>query len=266
MKTQKPQKTISAEPTAFHPKRVMSLLRDVRLELEQFHRRRISYDELGRYAGQAATTVFEKLQKEEHPQVEALLGWLERLPEHARNMLVTKACRAFPNFENERLSHDPVQIGALRLLLTQPAGLTFVTSENAGIRTFIMTALGHAASMLGPESRPVLGIDLHTPDWFVPVDGITYICSPPPLTPPNDTIEKVWGKLRKAENSLVFINGIVFSQPPSFVEQIFHLASGCNIFVADREQTIVERFGSRISRPAHYINAQLTENNRIQIN
>jgi hypothetical protein len=59
--------------------RARTLLRDTKLALEQFQRREIPYDELGRYAGQAGSTVFDKLLKPDHPQLEALIGWLEHL-------------------------------------------------------------------------------------------------------------------------------------------------------------------------------------------
>ena len=83
------------------PGRVRPLLRDLQMELERFQRRQIQYDDLGRYAGQAARTVFNKLQKNDHPQIEGLLGWLERLPEAVRCGILGKFCRCFRSLEPE---------------------------------------------------------------------------------------------------------------------------------------------------------------------
>ena len=79
------------------PDRVRSLLCYLKRELEQFQGRDIPYDELGRYAGQAGGPVFEKLLKSQHPQVEALLGWLEHLPADRYCRLLADACRCLPH-------------------------------------------------------------------------------------------------------------------------------------------------------------------------
>jgi hypothetical protein len=80
--------------------------------------------------------------------------------------------------EHKRLGHDPVQVSSMKALLRQPAGLTFITGSNAGVRTFVTSALGHGSLMLGPGHRAVLGIHRHIPDWFVPVDRVVYAFTP----------------------------------------------------------------------------------------
>jgi len=106
----------------FRPDRVRLLLCCLKRELEQFQGRDIPYDELGRYAGQAGSTVFEKLLKSQHPQVEALLGWLEHLPADRYCRLLADACRCLPTLSHSRLAHDPVQVSSLKNLLQQEAG------------------------------------------------------------------------------------------------------------------------------------------------
>jgi hypothetical protein len=145
---------------SYRPDRVRPLLRDLQMELERFQRRQIQYDELGRYAGQGASTVFNKLQKNDHPQIEALLGWLERLPEEVRCGILGKFWRCFPSLEHKRLGHDPVQVSSMKALLRQPAGLTFATGSNAGVRTFVTSALGHGSLMLGPADTTRTCFDL----------------------------------------------------------------------------------------------------------
>lgn len=71
-----------------------------------------------------------------------------------------------------------LQVSSMKALLRQPAGLTFITGSNAGVRTFVTSALGHGSLMLGPGHRAVLGIHRHIPDRFVPVDRAVYAFTP----------------------------------------------------------------------------------------
>ena len=126
------------------------------------------------YAGQATSSIFDKLHRTEQPQVEAILAWIERVPEATRNKLLNSACRCYPTLDSSRLNHDPAQVSRLKTLLRHAGELTVVQGGSEGLRTFVVTPLGHARGMLEPERRQVCGIDIHEPDWFVPVDGVTH--------------------------------------------------------------------------------------------
>jgi hypothetical protein len=90
-------------------------------------------------------------------------------------------------------------------------------------------------------------------------------CTPPPRPPSVEAIAKAWIQVRKAKNTVVLLDGIVSCQPPSFVEQILTSANDCNVFVADAEQAVAERFGPRILPSVHRVKACLTSNDYIQI-
>ncbi len=239
---------ISIPPSVYRPDRVRSLLFATKLELERFHGRELTFDELGRFAGQAASTAFDKLQKSKHPQVEALLGWLERLPEAVRSELLAGTCRCFTSLEHPKLSHNPVQVSMLKELLRQPSGLTVVTGGNEWLRAFVLSALGQSSLRLGPASRMVAGIDKLLPDWFVPVDGITYLNTPAGESPARDLVVSIWRTMQDANKKLVLLNGVVAALDDSHT-QIFALSRKCSVFVSDAE-TIVQPLLVRKDLPA----------------
>lgn len=112
-------KESSFVPADFRPDRVRTLMRAIKGEMEGFEGRAIQYDELAHYGGQSISSVFDKLQRTAQPQIEALLGWLERLPEAIRNRLITEACRSFPTLRSHRLSFDPTQVSHLNRLIRE---------------------------------------------------------------------------------------------------------------------------------------------------
>jgi hypothetical protein len=147
-------------PSRYRPNRVRKLRRAIKGELDAFQGRVIPYKDLAIYASQAKCSVFDKFQKDQQPQVEALLGWLERLPETTRNRLINSACRAYLTIENARLAHDPTQVSNLRVLLPQTNGLTIISGGDGGLRTFVTTALGHSHGRLQAETPNVFGLDV----------------------------------------------------------------------------------------------------------
>lgn len=188
----------------FTSTRARSLLRATKCEMERQLHRSLSYAELGCYAGQAASTVFDKLQSTDHPQVEGLLRWLERLPAPVRARLINDACRNLPTLEHSRLAHDPVQESRLRSLLSAERGLVMISGGDDGARTFLAAALGHTCLMLEPHHRKVAGLDRYRPDWFVPVDGVQYLGDPQHALPDISRYE-----IRVEEGFVVILNGVL---------------------------------------------------------
>ena len=227
-------------PDVYRPARVRELLRSTKLALEQFHRREISFEELGRYSAQAGSTVFEKLQKDEHPQIEALLGWLEHLPEDVRGRLINSICRVFPHLEDRRLGHNPGQVSSLRSLLKQPIGLTLI-GGNDGLRTWLISALGNSSLMLGSDHGLVSGIDRSLPDWFVPVEGMTYLNAPVPQSPSPKSILKAWSTCGAGGRNIVLLNGIITLEPDLRLE-VLKMAAEHNVFVAEPDILTYEWF------------------------
>ena len=96
-----------------------------------------------------------------HPQVLGFLCLLERLPPAERQSFIEAHCRAYPTLDDPRLAHAPRKAAKLLELLDQKAGLTLITGGTDFSRTFVFTALAHAASRAGGKLLSGAGIDLH---------------------------------------------------------------------------------------------------------
>lgn len=212
---------------AFTSTRARALLRATRCEMECQLHRDLSYAELGCYAGQAASTVFDKLQTTDHPQVESLLRWLERLPAAVRANLINNACRTLPTLEHPRLAHDPVQGSRLRSLICAGRGLVLITGGDDGARTFVAAALGHTCLSLEPCHRSVVGLDRYCPDWFVPVEGVQYLGDPQQALPDISRFE-----IRTEQGAVVILNGILDLRQ-GLLERCFEMAARNLVFVAE---------------------------------
>jgi len=253
-----------SQTTGFRSTRARFLLCSIKLELERLVGRRIPYDELGRYAGQAASTVFDKLQKADHPQIEALLGWLERLPEESRTRLVDAACRCMPTLDHPRLMHDPVQVSRLKGLLRQKCGLTLIKGGNDGISTFLITALGHTASVLEPTHGLVYGLDRFLPDWHVPVDGVAYLNSPIVAPGLREWALQVWRGVEAVKRPILMLNGVL-SVLPELLRAASLLAQSQNVFIADEERHLPGRADCSKNLVVHVIHVTVNEWSQLQL-
>ncbi|MCL5096141.1 MAG: hypothetical protein M1608_01130 [Candidatus Omnitrophica bacterium] len=137
-----------------------------------------------------------------------MLGWLERLPEPTRNHLINSACRCYPTLSSPRLDHDPAQVSRLKTLLHQANGFTVVQGANEGLRTYLVTALGHTCSMLEPERQRVCGIDAHKPDWFVPVDDVIYFHNCLDSKGIRECVNRIWPVISGMKSRLTILNGV----------------------------------------------------------
>lgn len=259
-----PSQPESAEFSAYQPDRVRLLMRTIKGELDAFQGREISYEELARYAGQARSSVFDKLQRTDQPQVEALLGWIERLPEPTRNRLINSACRCYPTLDNPRLSHDPAQVSRLRTLLHQSNGLTVIQGGNDGLRTFLVTALGHTCCLLEPERRRVCGIDVHEPDWFVPVEDVIYLHN---LLDPyrlRECLCRAWPGITEMKSRLTLLNGI-WSIAQEADAEIIQLAARRHLVVADGFRFGLEELARRGIAPIHVLSVTEEKEGRMRV-
>ena len=240
--------------------RVVLLMRSIKAELEKA--REVTYDMLGRYTGQSASAALEKFHRPHQPQVEGLISLLERMPPQVRHQLLDKACRTFPTLNHPRIAHDPVQVSQLRTLLEQPTGLTVVHGGNAGLRTFVASALGHQIQLAESGGHSVSGIDVHQPDWFVPVDGVIYLNN---LLVPKmlrSAILNAWQRMEsEAPSRLVLFNGIHMVKD-SFSAKILQAARASHVIVADEWDHA--QLASHVSAPFHAIRVAADLNDRIK--
>lgn len=216
------------------------------------------------YAGQSTSSVFDKLQRSQQPQVEALLAWLERLPEVTRSRLINAACRCYPTLDCPRINHDSAQVSRLKMILHQASGITVVLGGNDGLRTYLVTALGHTCSMLEPERRRVCGIDVHEPDWFVPVDDVIYLRNLLDLGRLRECVERTWPIISGFKSRMTILNGI-WSSVTDVDAKINQLAFRRHLLIADETGIKPEDLTCRNVVPIHILTVIEEKENRIRV-
>ncbi len=169
-----------------------------------------------------------------HRQLVAYFCLLEQLTPAERHRVVDESCRDLPLLDHPRLRHNPITVSALKNLLSQPSGLTLITGGTAHQRTFLLTAFGHSFRRADRLHRGPVGIDLHRPDWFVPVESLTYISTtkhPPDLV---HTVGAVWSTIRSSVSPLVLLND-VWATAPRLHNEILAMAMRKHVVSADQD-------------------------------
>jgi hypothetical protein len=171
---------------------------------------------------------------------------MERLTEQQRHELIDNVCREYPTLRHRKLGHDFVACSHLATLLRQPSGLTFIQGGPEHMRTFLLTALGNSAGSLDlKESSPVAGIDIHRPDYFVPVSGLIYFNNLLLSTEIEREFKRSWPDVCALKPRLVLLN-TVWSKIPAMQPAIIDAAGHAHVVVADA-------FGPKsIERPTHF--------------
>lgn len=250
--------------SVYHPERVRPLMRAIKENMEAFQGRPILYEELAQYADQAISSVFDKLQKTHQPQVEALLGWLERLPEATRTQLMNSHCRSYPTLEHPRVGHDPAQVSRLKTILTQTSGFTIIKGGNDGLRTFVASALCHSKGILQAERRVAWGLDVHQPDWFVPVEGVIYLNNSLDPIRVTECVNRLWPIQLAAGAQIVMLNG-VWLATQGLEQQISELGTRSHLIIADEQTIKIEERWRRTKVPVHVLTLSEEKENRIRV-
>lgn len=223
--------TIARHSQIGKPERAVKLLKAAWKALELNELRSISQMALCRQLHVSQGTVINWLTGEtELHQVEALLRILERLPEPTRHELLNRFLRCYPAMEADRLGHDPASVSRLRKLLEERNGLTLITGGSDGSRTFLVTALGHAFQQLLSREGMIAGIDIHLPDWFVPVLGVSYLGFPCGSRRVREEALRLWP--RPNHGAVLVFNG-VWSLLPERQKQILGWCENHHVLVAD---------------------------------
>jgi hypothetical protein len=166
-------------------------------------------------------------------QIEALLRLLERLPDTAQLDFLTSFLRRCPTLNSHELAHDPIAVRELDSLLDQRRGLTFIQAERDFLRSFVLTAIGHAASRIGSAVRPIAGLDQHQEDAFVPIPGVTYLGRLSDTAERQRQVRGLWPLTQSG--SLVLINGL-WLEFPNLQQQLIAAAETRHIVIADDTQ------------------------------
>jgi predicted XRE-type DNA-binding protein len=147
--------------------------------VQSLEHRRIDQKAMASYLGLMDSTFSNwMIGATELAQIEALLRFLERLPDPTRASFLRTFLRPCPSLDAPALAHDAVAVAGLRSLLAQPTGIYFIQSERDDLRSYVISAFGHEASRVGSSQRFLSGLDIHGEDVFVPVPGVRYLGDP----------------------------------------------------------------------------------------
>lgn len=236
---------------SFPAARIRKLLRSLKAALSESLGAPLSFPSWARISGRPSATLFSWCEAGEVYQLQALLASLERLPEQRRHQLVDEACRLYPTLRHRNLAHDPLAVSSLDKLLRQASGLTVIEGDSDHRRTFLLTALGH--SYPAPEGSPgTAGLDIHEPNSFVPVLGVTYFPNPLHAAELLRQINQAWPAVLSANAHLVLLNG-VWTRAPKLQPDILELAHGRHVILADAPFVKPSALPGRMPFPFHVV-------------
>jgi len=165
-------------------------------------------------------------------QVSALLCMIERLPEDAWCQVIRSGLRDFPSLRHSRLAWDYDNVARLEALTQAKNGITVIRGGSDAERTFVITALGHSFQLLDPLQRMIMGIDVHEPRNFVPLESVLYIRELVAHARLQEIVLDQWPTIRNAKAPCLVFNGIA-SAVPNLIPSILELAERRHVILAD---------------------------------
>lgn len=213
-----------------HPLTGRAVLAKLRTALANEQGYRMTFQRLGRMLGRATSTAGFWFGIFDSPHVLALVCLLERLSDAERQRFLRSVCRPLPSVLHPSLAHAPGTVAHLLETLQNPCGITLIRGSE-GLRSYLISALGHTHPQLHPRHHPPVGLDVYPPDRFVPVETLTYLRAPLSPEQLRAAITATWSRIPRAA-SLVLLNG-VWSAAPAIREQILACARSRNVVLAD---------------------------------
>jgi len=200
-----------------------------------------TYTDMAEWTGVGDRTIMDWFNNSGRPTAHFLLELLDRTSAHDRSQIINEACREWPTMESARFKCDRTMISQLKTILAQREGLTLIQGgDSAEGRTFFLSALANL--FLENTERPcgVVGVDVHKPDWFVPVPGVKYLDNPIQLSRMRQAVRQAWPALIKGRLNLIILNGILSSMPKLQLH-VNALARRRHIIVADKMENLKSR-------------------------
>ena len=117
-------------------------------------------------------------------------------------------------------------------ILAKPQGLTLIRGKSDNVRSFMIHAMGHTFPQIDHKHRLPIGIDVHPPEKFVPVDGVIYLRSNQPRDYKTRPLDTAWPELRDSTAPLLLLNG-VWSVAPEKHDHIVEWAGRRHVVLAD---------------------------------
>lgn len=194
---------------------------------------RMTIERLAALMGTPMSTTHHWFETCPHPHVRGFMCLLERLSSARRRDFIEQHCRIFPTFSHPELRLSKAKLVYLLRLLQKHAGLTLINGTVLA-RTFLLTSFGHSLPAMDPAHRSAVGMDLHIPNDFVPVETLTYVDGSHNLEHAWAIANKVWPRILISKAPLVLLNS-VWSSFPAFREDILRLAESKHVVMADME-------------------------------
>ena len=221
--------------------RATLLYRRLRSALEAVASRGLTYEDLAELTGEARTTLCNWYNGDGQPSAELLLSLLEFLPAPQRSEIFAELpfCRCFPTLQNPRLAHDPVAVSVLKTIVGFEAGITLVRGQNDDLNTFVITALGHSFGQAQHHRGRICGLDIHNPDWFVPLPNVTYLNNAVTPAQIRMAAEKVWPALNDLKRGMIVLNG-TWTHLPDLANKTRAMSADCHVLATElsRPKTI----------------------------
>lgn len=216
---------------------------------------------LARIMGSSESTASYWFGDSNQPHLVALFSLLEHLTPEVRHRIVDKHCRELPRLDHPWLKHDLDLVGALTNLLDQDNGLTFIVGGDPRQRTFLLTAMGHTFCRVDRQNRSPVGLDLHAPSWFVPVETLCYLRNSHSPAKTLEAIRQIWPSLRASKIPLLLLNDI-WSTAPELQKDILALATHRHVIVAVEEVSSMSQSAFNAAQPVHLLRVSTHQKNR----
>jgi hypothetical protein len=214
--------------------RATLLFRRLRAALEGTARRQFRYEDLAELIGEPKSTLCNWNNGDGQPAPEALLRLFELLPAAERNQIHGEFpfCRQYPTLAHPRISHDPVAVSYLRTVLRNEKGITMVCGDRDILDTFVATAMAHSFVLSVAHRGQIAGLDVHAPDWFVAVPGVTYLNNAEHPGRIRAEAEKIWPEFSASRRRIVLLNG-TWAPAPELKLKTCELAETCHVIVTN---------------------------------
>jgi hypothetical protein len=218
--------------------------------------------EFARIIGRSESTTSNWFGVSPQPHLVSFFCLLEQLPPHDRHRVLDEICRDLPLADHPRLRHDPVAVASLKSILAEKTGITIIAGGTDAHRTFLLTALGHTFCRLDHFHRTAVGIDLHEPSWFVPIETVTYFKSSHPQSRTLEAIRSLWPTIRSSQQPLVLLNSI-WSAAPETRKDIIAMADRLHVIVADQDVSLTRELTPGIAQRVHLLRIATARENPI---
>jgi hypothetical protein len=208
--------------------------------------------DLAKLMGQLPSTTSYWLSASSQPHLISLFCLLEQLTSEERILAVNKLCRVLPSLDDPRLRHNQSTVSALKKLLEQENGLTFITGGTPDQRTFLLSALGHYFCRVDTTHQTPVGLDTHEPTWFVPIETVSYLPDNHRPEKTSNAIRALWPDICSSNAPVVVLNGI-WSAARELQKDILTLAERKHVIVADELGPFTAESIPGARQPRHWL-------------